>query len=169
MADTGFTYPVGPGADVATGYQRRLHPMTPLFRALLPKGIVGSTDGRFLSFKPFLVDGPAYGGLVGSVRDAARFMAVHLNGGDSEGVRLLSPRSVEEMQTLQASGRGIDVGLGWFRRGADRAAGDFWEHLGGGGGYWSMMRIYPEQGNGVLAMGNATRYDHAAVAEAAAG
>ena len=93
MADTGFTYPAGPGAGVATGYQRRLHPMTPLFRVLLPKGIVGSTEGRFLSFKPFLVDGPAYGGLVGSVRDAARFMAVHLNGGEYEGVRCCRRRA----------------------------------------------------------------------------
>jgi hypothetical protein len=29
------------------------------------------------------------------------------------------------------------------------------------------MRIYPEEGLGVVTMGNATSYDHAAVAEAA--
>jgi CubicO group peptidase (beta-lactamase class C family) len=167
MTSTGFTYGAAHAEDIATGYQRRRHPMTPLFRLLLPRGIVGAGDGRFVSFNRFLVDGPAYGGLVGSVRDAARFLAVHLNGGELDGVRLLSQAGVEEMQTLQAKGRKLDVGFGWFRRGADRAAGDFWEHLGGGGGFWCMMRIYPASGVGVLSMGNASSYDHEAVAEAA--
>jgi CubicO group peptidase (beta-lactamase class C family) len=167
MSATGFTYPDARAADVATGYQRRLHPMTPLFRMLLPKGIVAGTAGRFLAFNRFHVDGPAYGGLVGSARDAARFMAVHLGGGEYDGVRLLSPQSVDAMQAVHASGRKLDVGFGWFRRGADRAAGDFWEHLGGGGGFWSMMRVYPAEGTGVLTMGNATGYDHGAVADVA--
>ncbi len=30
-----------------------------------------------------------------------------------------------------------------------------------------MMRIYPERGLGVICMGNATSYDHGAVAQAA--
>jgi CubicO group peptidase (beta-lactamase class C family) len=166
MTHTDFGYSRGSDADVATGHQRRLSPMTPLFRILLPQGIIGAGHGRFIAFNRFQVDGPAYGGLVGSVSDAARFLAVHLNGGEFAGVRLLSPESVEKMQTLQAHGRKLDVGYGWFRRGADRTHGEFWEHLGGGGGFWNMMRIYPGDGLGVVAMGNATAYDHEAVAEA---
>lgn len=166
MTSTGFRYSDLPKEDVATGYQRRLHPMTPLFRVLLPRGIIGANEGRFTGFNHFHVDGPAYGGLVGSARDAARFIDVHLNAGEHDGVRLLSPESVEAMQTMQASGRKLDVGFGWFRRRRDRQAGDFWEHLGGGGGFWSMMRIYPARRVGIVTMGNATSYDHAAVAEA---
>lgn len=168
MGHTGFGY--GPGAEqsAATGYQPRLHPMTPLLRLLLPKGIVGARQGRFLAFNRFLVDGAAYGGLVGPVGDAARFLAAHLNGGELDGVRLLSPQGVERMQTLQASGRKLDVGYGWFRRGADRERAEFWEHLGGGGGFWNMMRIYPGRGVGIISMGNATSYDHDAVATALA-
>ena len=41
------------------------------------------------------------------------------------------------------------------------------EHLGGGGGFFNMMRIYPDLGVGVLAMGNSTKYDHRAIAAAA--
>jgi len=137
MTHTGFSYPAGSRDDVATGYQPRLSPMTPLYRVLLPKGIVGSPHGRFLAFNHFHVDGPAYGGLVGPVSDAARFLAPHLRRGDFEGVRLLSPESVQAMQTLQARGRKLDVGYGWFRRGAARAKAEFWEHLGGGGGFWT--------------------------------
>ncbi len=156
------------GQDVATGYQPRLNPMTPIFRALLPPGIIGDKVGRFVSFNRFNVDGAAYGGLVGSARDAGRFMVAHLNGGELDGVRLISPESVKAMQTIQATGRKLDVGFGWFRRGSARSKGELYlEHLGGGGGFWSMMRIYPERGVGVLSMGNVTSYDHAQVAEAA--
>jgi CubicO group peptidase (beta-lactamase class C family) len=169
MSNTGFTYGVASGEEAATGYQPRFSPMTPLFRLLLPKGIVGDRSGRFVAFNRFCVDGPAYGGLVGPVSDAGRFLAAHLNDGEFEGVRLLSPESVGRMQQLQARGRKLDVGLGWFRRGADRTGAEFWEHLGGGGGFWNMMRIYPSDRLGILAMGNSTSYDHAAVAGAVRG
>ena len=158
------------GTDVATGYQRRLHPMTPVLRLMLPKGIVGERQGRFVAFNRFLVDGPAYGGLVGSAEDAARFMAVHLNHGEFAGGQLLSSASVRAMQKIQARGRKLEVGFGWFRRGRAKSRDkDHLEHLGGGGGFWSMMRIYPERRVGVLAMGNATSYDHETVARAALG
>ena len=81
-------------------------------------------------------------------------MAAHLNEGHLDGVRLLTPASVMAMQQIQASGQKLDVGFGWFRRGADRAQADHLEHLGGGGGFWNMMRIYPARGLGVLTMGN---------------
>jgi CubicO group peptidase (beta-lactamase class C family) len=169
MTRTGFGYDLL-GPDIATGYQRRLHPMTPLFRLMLPKGIIGRKQGRFVAFNRFLVDGPAYGGLVGSANDAARFLAVHLNEGVFEGGRLLSAESVRAMQTIQASGRKLEVGFGWFRRGRDGSRDkSHLEHLGGGGGFWNMMRIYPERRVGVLAMGNATSYDHELVARGALG
>jgi CubicO group peptidase (beta-lactamase class C family) len=169
MTATGFDLSRAVGSRVATGYGPRFQPMTPLLRLLLPRGIVGPAEGRFVAFNRFEVDGAPYGGLVGSVRDAARFMAVHLNDGEYDGVRILRPESVARMQSVHASGRKLDVGLGWFRRGTDRADDDLWEHLGGGGGFWSMMRIHPGRRVGALTMGNATRYDHGALAEALVG
>jgi CubicO group peptidase (beta-lactamase class C family) len=164
MTSTGFDYSIAAERDIATGYQRRLSPMMPLLRLMLPRGITGANEGRYLAFRRFHVDGPAYGGLLGSATDAARFMAIHLNGGELDGARVLAPESVGRMQALHASGRKLNVGYGWFRRGAARRSADLWEHLGGGGGFWSMMRIYPDAGIGVLSMGNATTYDHQALA-----
>jgi CubicO group peptidase (beta-lactamase class C family) len=167
MQRTGFAYEPSADGDVATGHQVRRSPMTPLFRLMLPKGIVGQNRGRFVTFNRFYVDGPAYGGLVGPAADAVRFLAMHVHGGALDGVRILSHETAAAMQAIQASGRGIDVGLGWYRRGADRSTRTHLEHLGGGGGFWNMMRLYPQQKLGVLAMGNATRYDHSIVADAA--
>ncbi len=170
MLRTDFAYRGDVGADVATGYQSRRSPMTPLFRLLLPPGIVDGKQGRFLAFHRFCVDGPAYGGLVGSVRDAARFMRAHLGDGAVDGVRILSADSVKAMQTINARGRRMDVGLGWFRRHDEGPGGEsHLEHLGGGGGFFNMMRILPGRHRGVVVMGNATSYDHRRVAAAALG
>jgi CubicO group peptidase (beta-lactamase class C family) len=168
MARTDFTYRPDMTADAATGYQSRLNPLTPLLRRMLPKGIVGENHGRFLAFRPFCVDGAAYGGLVGPPRDAARFLSAHLNGRRHDGVRLLSATSVEQMQKITATGRKMDVGLGWFRRHSDGTSTDHYlEHLGGGGGFFSMMRVYPDRGLGVIVMGNSSGYDHQRIASAA--
>jgi len=169
MRRTGFSYEAVASEDVATGYQSRLNPLRRLFfRVMLPRGIVGRSRGRFVAFNRFYVDGPAYGGLLGSARDAARFMAVHLSDGELDGVRLLSAESVTAMQTIQASGRKLDVGLGWYRRRSGGASGgQHLEHLGGGGGFWNMMRICPDRRLGVVVMGSVTGYDHQQVADAA--
>jgi hypothetical protein len=71
------------------------------------------------------------------------------------------------MQQLSATGRERDVGLGWFRSRADTRRGErFWEHLGGGLGFWTVMRLYPDQELGIVVMGNATSYDHTRVVAA---
>ena len=86
--------------------------------------------------------------------------------GELDGVRILSTNAARAMRTIVAHGRRIEVGMGWFRRGKVRSA-DFVEHLGGGAGFWTCMRIYPEAGFGAVVMGNATSYDHGAIVDAA--
>jgi len=167
MHRTGFAYQEPAGRGAATGYQPLWRPLTPLFKATLPRGVVGPRQGRYVSFNPFYVKGPAYGGLVGSVDEAARFLLLHLNGGQTSGTQLLSAESVAEMRLITPRGGKRDFGLGWFRsleaRGRRPA---FVEHLGGGAGFWNVMRIYPEELLGVVVMGNTTSYDHESVCNA---
>ena len=170
MERTGFSYPQPAGDGAATGYQPLPKPLTPLLRAALPRGIVGPRRGRYASFNPFYVKGPAYGGLVGDVVEAARFVRLHLNDGQVDGTRLLSEKSVVEMQLITPRGGKRDFGLGWFRShevSVRRPA--FVEHLGGGAGFWNVMRIYPEESLGVVVMGNTTSYDHESVCDAVVG
>jgi CubicO group peptidase (beta-lactamase class C family) len=110
------------------------------------------------------VKGLAYGGLVGGVDEAIRFVLPHLNGGQANGTRLLSPESVAMMQRITPRGGKRDFGLGWFRsHEAVQQRSAFVEHLGGGAGFWNVMRIYPEESLGVVMMGNTTRYDHESI------
>ncbi len=161
MAETGFGFHTA--ATHATGYHQLPAALHSAMRAALPPGIVGGRAGKFLAFNPFQVNGPAYGGLIGSALDAARFAQMHLNEGELDGVRLVSPQAAREMQSLQARGRAMDVGLGWFRYRKHQSQA-FVEHLGGGAGYWTMLRLYPQDQLGIVLMGNATGYDHHAMA-----
>ena len=136
-------------------------PADPAASVPVAKGIVGKAVGRYVAFHRFNVDGSAYGGLIGPVNDAVRFLCLHLNAGLVNGTRLLSAEAVTAMQRITATGPKLDVGLGWFRERSDRtSAPQHLEHLGGGAGFWNDMRIYPDERVGVVSMGNATSYDH---------
>jgi CubicO group peptidase (beta-lactamase class C family) len=166
MNHTGFSYPELARREAAIAYQPRWRPLTPLFRAALPRGIVGPRHGRYVTFNPFYINGAAYGGLVGSVSEAIRFVQLHLNGGQANGTRLLSPESVAMMQRITPRGGKRDFGLGWFRsREAAQRRPAFVEHLGGGAGFWNVMRIYPEESLGLVVMGNTTSYDHESICD----
>ena len=43
----------------------------------------------------------------------------------------------------------------------------FVEHLGGGAGFYNLIRIYPTRGTGITVMGNVTKYHVDAVARLA--
>ena len=154
MTHTDFCYPsVEP---VATGNHPRYSPT----RLLLPRWVIGQPHGRWLTLRPFLVDGAAYGGLVGPADDAARFLQMHLAGGRVDDQQVISAADAAAMCHVNQPGKRYDLGLGWFTptksRGAQPA---FVEHLGGGAGFYNVIRLYPSLGVGIVVMGNATRYD----------
>jgi len=95
-------------------------------------------------------------------------LQMHLNGGELEGVRILSPESVTLMQEIQLSTKGepLHFTLGWFV--IDDAERPYVEHAGGGVGIRDLMRLYPNEGLAIVLMSNAGGYDEVAVVNAAA-
>lgn len=164
MTATGYARDGAP-EDYANGYVRLPRAFSPVLRAALPSGIVGDRHGQQVALRPFRVAGAGYGGLIGSVTDAARLVRLHLADGVIDGTRILAPDTARTMRTIKTPGRPFDLGLGWFRRAADRHVQPaFVEHWGTGGGFWNAMRLYPELGLGVVVMANTTRaYDHDAL------
>ena len=110
----------------------------------------------------------AWGGLKGPPSEVIRFLQMHLNGGELEGVRILSPESVTLMQEIQLSTKGepLHFTLGWFV--IDDAEHPYVEHAGGGVGIRDLMRLYPNEGLAIVLMSNAGGYDEVAVVNAAA-
>jgi CubicO group peptidase (beta-lactamase class C family) len=163
MDYTSFT--ADPVDQWATPHQLRRSALGAFLPVLVPRKIVGPTVGRFRTLRPFYVDGAAYGGLVGPASDAARFLQAHVGDGAHNDARILSAEAAQSMRHISASGKKLQVGLGWFRRGRHPDTA-FVEHLGGGAGFWNCMRIYPDLDIGVVMMGNATTYDHDSIARA---
>ena len=145
--------------DVATGYVRSGTREHALGRLLAGRAAFGKRFGDWVSGNPFVVDGAPYGGMVGSARDLARFVAMHLGGGAYRGRSVLSERASRAMQEEQrtTSGCVLPFTLGWH---AGSVAGNrYLEHRGSGGGYRPALRIYPDLGYGVVVLTNVTRFD----------
>jgi CubicO group peptidase (beta-lactamase class C family) len=107
-----------------------------------PKGQGNYVDGPRRSFA-----GGA--GLLSTARDYARFLEMIRHGGSLDGVRILSPRSVELMTTNQVGARhsseGLGFGLGFEvteRYGANGM--DSVGAFGWGGAYGSTYRVDPK-------------------------
>jgi CubicO group peptidase (beta-lactamase class C family) len=137
-------------------------------RLLLPRWVAGEPSGRWTGFRRFLLDGAAYGGLVGTPEDAARFLQMHLRGGELDGTRVISEEAAAEMRRIAIRGKRFDLGLGWFVPTDQRSSEPpFVEHLGAGAGFFNVMRMYPAAGVGAVVMGNSTKYDIDGVARLA--
>jgi CubicO group peptidase (beta-lactamase class C family) len=138
--------------DAATGYMRRWEPMRWLFRLMMPgtaKKMYGDHINGFVALRNYGLDTASIGGLVGSVIGFAPFVIAHLN----DGKGILTKDSSQLMQRMVAQGQAgiaskVGVGLGW-KIGQDREEA-FINHEGGGAGFTSETRIYPDRGIGLV-------------------
>jgi CubicO group peptidase (beta-lactamase class C family) len=128
---------------------------------------IREVDDRFAWMNRFNVMA-ANGGLIGPATEAVRFAQMHLNGGELDGVRILSPEAVALMQEMQSSTTGDPLGYGVAWRVHDEAEHPYVEHDGGGEGLWAKMRLYPEEGLAIVLMSNASGWNRDRVADAAA-
>ena len=154
MNNTGYAYRAH--APRSIGYVRINSAVIPVLRWAVPEGIVGQRVDGHTALRPFLVSGAAYGGLVGTVTDAARLAAAHAVD-HSDAHPVLRQGDLQTMRTISATGQRFDHGIGWFRRPADsQRTPAFVEHYGTGLGFWNAMRIYPESRLAMVAMTNTT-------------
>ncbi|MCL4861401.1 MAG: beta-lactamase family protein [Caldilineaceae bacterium] len=110
----------------------------------------------------------ANGGLIGPATEAMRFAQMHLNGGELDGVRILSVESVALMQEMQFTTTGDPLGYGVAWRIFEEGEHPFVEHDGGGAGLWAKMRLYPQEGLAIVLMSNESGWNRDKVADAAA-
>jgi CubicO group peptidase (beta-lactamase class C family) len=144
---------------MATGYAGRFSLMRLLARPLL--GAHGSRVfdkpiGRYVSLRPFNLNTVAIGGLIGSALDFAPMVAEFLSA--DNGVLQAETRA-QMLQQISSGAAGIaskvGVGIGWKLGDVDGVR--FWNHEGGGPGFCTEMRIYPDEGVGFVIMMN---YSH---------
>jgi len=145
--------------DAAVGHSRKGGFYTRLAKRVADPEVFGEPLPRWETTASFEIEGAPYGGLIGSAGDLAKFVGAHLGHGAWEGRRILSPASVQAMQTVQRDHRGnpLDYALGWHTQLLDGER--YFNHMGKGGGYRPEMRLWPSRRYGVVVLTNRTRYD----------
>ena len=98
------------------------------------------------SLKPFPQHPPGH--FPRRVKDMGRFMRALINGGELDGVRILSKARLEEMMTPSNPTSAGYVGLAFF--GSKVLGHDSIGHDGGTMTFFSDLRIFPEQGIGIF-------------------
>ena len=136
---------------IATGYQKAFSFGNLLLTFLIDKTkFMGKTIQGWACFRPFYVNGSAYGGLIGNPYAFIAF-AQDLLKRDSKLLPAGQRREMFQENHLN-NGRPSGMCLGWFCGQLNEQF--FVAHAGGGGGYYCELRLYPEKGLGSIVMTN---------------
>ena len=105
----------------------------------------------WVQFHEFLVNGAAYGGLVGTASGFVRYLQAAL--------RVEKPFTQEILDLMwqtgtTLSGESVRTGLAW--RYGDLDGERYFGHTGGGGGYYCEIRVYPDVKRASVIMTNNT-------------
>jgi len=161
MTQTDFVYTPGLAEHEASGTLPIVHLYTPLLPTLLDiNALVYERQGKLLWLNRVYIDATPSTGLIGSAPDVARLMMAYLNRGILGGKRILNPESISLMtETSPIDGHG----LGWSVGETNRTR--FIEHAGGGPGFATEMRLYPDEELGIAILANGTDLDRSGLVD----
>jgi CubicO group peptidase (beta-lactamase class C family) len=138
----GFTIP--DLSQHATGYHPRWSLSHLLIRRLIGDSLMRpvSHDRSLVSFAPIYVNGAAYGGIVANSTGLREYLQAMLRG----------ELSIFDLLRRALAARPQGVIMGWF---IGAMGGEpYLRHAGGGGGYYSEVRLYPNLGLGSVVVSN---------------
>ena len=148
-------YVIPDNRDHAKGYLEKFSLMNLGKRFVIARELIGGYEGRWLHLHDHYVNGAAFGGLVGSARGFGKFLQDQLRSHSvlfADGTRELfySPQRTQ-------AGTGTPMTLGWHIGAVDGVR--YFYKEGGGGGFHSMMRVYPSVGIATVVMTNTTGFN----------
>lgn len=138
----------------ANGYLKKYSLMNLVKGFVIERKFVGGYEGHWLRLNSHYLNGPAFGGLIGTARGFSRFLQDQLQ---SESV-LFGPETKRLLETRQTDGAGRTIPMtpGWHVGETHGVAYFFKE--GGGGGFHSEMRVYPTRGIATVVLANSTEF-----------
>jgi CubicO group peptidase (beta-lactamase class C family) len=139
----------------AQGYLEK-YSFTNLFKYfLVDRTLIGTYERGWLRIEPHYVNGPAFGGLIGTARGFGRFLQDQLCQQS-----MLFEEETRDLffgQQSTNTGKPIPMTLGWHM--GTNGASQFYFKEGGGGGFHSLMRVYRPARIATVIMANATGFD----------
>lgn len=139
----------------AHGYLGKYSFMNLAKRLLIDRELIGDYEGRWLRIEPHYLNGPAFGGLVGTARGFGKFLQDELRPRST----LFDNPTRQLFYATQRTRRGHEVPmtLGWHL--GDLRGIPFYYKEGGGGGFHCEMRVYRVHRVATVVMANATAFD----------
>jgi len=155
MSQTSFVYTPVMGEHEAFGTLPVVHFYTPLLPMLLDtSALIRERQGKLLWLNRVYIDATPSTGLIGPSTDVARLMMAYLDFGTLDGNLMLTRESVSMLtDTPSIDGRGLGWSVG------ESSNFRYLEHAGGGPGFATIMRLYPEQEAGFAILANGTDLD----------
>ena len=122
---------------------------------VIDRKFIGGYEGHWLRLNSHYLNGPAFGGLIGTARGFSRFLQDQLRGESL----LFGPETKRLLETRQTDGAGRHIPMtpGWHVGETNGTAYFFKE--GGGGGFHCEMRIYPSRGLATVVLANSTEFN----------
>jgi len=112
------------------------------------------SEQQWRPFRPYYVNGAAYGGLIGTADGFAKYVQALLT--PSSGLISEEYKRLLFTENVLQGGKASGMCLSWFKGELDGQV--YYAHAGGGGGYYSEVRIYPELGRGSVVVFNRTGF-----------
>ena len=136
----------------AKGYLAKYSLMNLLKGFLIDKELIGDYEGKWLNIKDHYLNGPAFGGLIGSAGSISKFLQDQLK---EESVLFnKETRNLYYAQQKNNAGESVEMTLGWHIGYLEGMKYFFKE--GGGGGFHCEMRIYQNKRIASIVMINET-------------
>ena len=161
MSQTSFVYSPAMAEHEAAGALPVVHFFTPLLPTLLDTNmLIRERDGKMFWMNRVYIDATPSTGLIGSTPDVAKLMLAYLNRVTLNGQLILLPESISTLtNTAPLDGRGLGWAIG------ESNGERYLEHGGGGPGFATIMRLYPDDGLGIAILSNGTDLDRAGLAD----
>ncbi|MBO0330509.1 serine hydrolase domain-containing protein [[Muricauda] lutisoli] len=137
----------------AKGYHKKLSFSNLILGFLMNKSkYMGESEGKWRSFKSFYINGPSYGGLIGTPTSFIAYLQEMLKTNSD----LLSDEYKQMLfrENMTHKGKNTGMCLSWFS--GDLDGKKYVAHAGGGGGYYCEIRVYPDLKKGSVLFFNRT-------------
>jgi len=155
VAASELDFPIPDPTRHAIGYLEKYSILNLVKRFVIDKELIGSYQGHWLQMNPHYVNGPAFGGLVGTSRGFGKFLQDQLR--PHSVLFGEETRSVFYTRVRTRDGTEVPMTAGWHI--GDVAGIRHFYKEGGGGGFHSLMRLYPDRGIGTVVLTNATTFN----------
>ncbi len=135
----------------AAGYQK-VSALGAVLYIMVDKKLRGGTEAGWFRLRPAYMNGPAYGGLIGTGRGFARFLQDQLRARPI--LFGIATKALFFSHQKDSRGREIETTLGWHRGQVSGVA--YYGKPGGGPGFRSNLRLYPDRSLATVWLMNVT-------------